>query len=231
MNSIQRLVPFLIIVAIVGLGTGGYFFSKYQKAQKEIQTIKTDPTTIQKAAQEETKKLLAEISKLIDLPSGEEPTVATVTDIEKLKDQPFFAKAKNGDKVIIYTNAKKAILYDPTAKKIIDVAPVNIGTGSAQIAPVSTKIVLRNGTTTTGLTNKIEPEVKKALPQAEIASKDSSSKTDYEKSVIVVLNDKSKDSADSLAKALNIGIGELPQGEAKPQDGDILVILGKDKSS
>jgi hypothetical protein len=127
------VTPFLILV-LIGAGAAGYFYYQYQKAQKEIQTIRTDPNAAQKATLEETKRLISEISKLIDLPSDEEPTVATITDVAKLKDQPFFAKAKNGDKVLIYPNAKKAILYDPTTHKILDVAPVNIGTPSAQLA-------------------------------------------------------------------------------------------------
>lgn len=63
----------------------------------------------------------------IVLPEGETPTVGTVTDPEKLKDQAFFEKAKIGYRVIIYTNAKKAILYDPDSDKIVEVAPLNIG--------------------------------------------------------------------------------------------------------
>ncbi len=81
----------------------------------------------QKITQEENSALIASIGKLILLPSGEQPTIATVTDPERLKEQAFFANAKKGDKVLIYTNARKAILYNPTSNKIIDIAPLNIG--------------------------------------------------------------------------------------------------------
>ena len=51
----------------------------------------------------------------------------------------FFSKAKVGDKVIIYTNARKAILYDPVAGKIVEVAPVNIGTPTTESAASAKK--------------------------------------------------------------------------------------------
>jgi hypothetical protein len=106
------------VLLIVGAsGSAGYFY-------KKLNDVKKDPT---QAAQQETDSVVAAVGKLIVLPTGEKPTLATVTDPEKLKDQPFFANAKAGYKVLIYTNAKKAILYDPTANKIVEVAPVNIG--------------------------------------------------------------------------------------------------------
>ncbi len=58
------------------------------------------------------------------------PTVATVSDPAKLQGQTFFANAKVGDKVLIYTNAKMAYLYDPISNKLINVAPLNIGTST-----------------------------------------------------------------------------------------------------
>ena len=73
------------------------------------------------------KSVVAEISKIMILPVGEDPTVATVADPEKLKGQSFFVNAKKDDKVLIYTNAKKAILYRPSERKIVEVAPLNIG--------------------------------------------------------------------------------------------------------
>ena len=78
----------------------------------------------------ETEALVDEVGKIILLPD-ETPTVATVTDLAPLKDQPFFANAKVDDKVLIYQGAKKAILYRPSEQRIIEVAPVNLGAGQA----------------------------------------------------------------------------------------------------
>ena len=77
-------------------------------------------------AQAEVDALISEVGSLIALPSDEKPTVATITDVEKLREQTFFKNAANGDKVLIYTNAKKAILYRPSEKKVLEVGAVNI---------------------------------------------------------------------------------------------------------
>lgn len=108
---------FFVALVLVFAGATAYFYTQYSN-------LKQNPAA---EAQEEVAKLVAQISKLMVLPDGEQPTVATVTDIDKLKDQPFFANAKNGNKVLIYTGAKKAILFDPITQKIIEVAPINIG--------------------------------------------------------------------------------------------------------
>lgn len=75
---------------------------------------------------EEEDKLIKKVGELIDLPADERPTVATVSDKDKIKDQPFFAKAENGDKVLIYTSAKKLILYRPSENRVVEVGAVNI---------------------------------------------------------------------------------------------------------
>lgn len=217
----SKFIPWIIggIVAVMVLAGGGYYF--YQQSQSP------KPPTDQAKAQQEVKRLVSEAGKLIELPTGEDPTVATITDITKLQDQSFFARAKNGDKVLIYTQAKKAILYDPQAKKILDVAPVNIGSPSAQQA--QPKIVLRNGTTTVGLTSRVETELKKSIPQLNVVSKENAQKSDFEKTIVVILSDSAKNLASNLAKILKVEVGSLPEGEVRPKDADILVILGKDR--
>lgn len=113
----KPLVPFLVIVIAV-------LAIQVIVLYKQISGLKQNP---QQIAQEVTKELIAEVGELILLPADEAPTVATVSDPEKLKDQPFFANAKAGDKVLIYTKAKKAFLYDPVGHKVVEVAPVNLG--------------------------------------------------------------------------------------------------------
>lgn len=71
-------------------------------------------------------RTLQKVSRIMVLPTNEEPTLATVTDLSKLKDQPFFANAQQGDKVLIYPRSLKAILYSPTKDKIIEVSSVNL---------------------------------------------------------------------------------------------------------
>lgn len=129
-NYRPKKIILLVIILLIAIGaTAGAAYYYY----KRLNDFKSNP---QKMTQEDTKTLVEKISKLIVLPTDEQPTVATVADPERLKDQPFFANAKKGDKVLIYTNAKKAILYDPVENKIVEVAPLNIGnTAGATTTP------------------------------------------------------------------------------------------------
>lgn len=75
----------------------------------------------------EVQALLATVGKLMVLPANETPTVATVRDLAALKGQSFFARAKVGDKVLIFFESKKAILYSPSENKVVEVAPISEG--------------------------------------------------------------------------------------------------------
>lgn len=224
----------IILLILIAATPSYYFYSQNQKAQKRLQ----NPETF---AKEESQALVKRVGLLIDLPTEEEPTIATISDKEKLKDQPFFTKAKNGDKVIIYTNARKAILYDPIANKIIDVAPVNIGPNnlsspSATIGNItpspssqSFKLFLLNGTATTGLTKKYEEALKGILPQAVVVDRDNAKKQDYQKTILVDLSGTKREESKQLATMLGIDVGNLPSGETKPEGADFLIIVGADK--
>ncbi|MBI2096145.1 MAG: hypothetical protein HYT43_00720 [Candidatus Taylorbacteria bacterium] len=70
--------------------------------------------------------IVERVAKLILLPSDETPTVAAVSDVNKLKNQPFFEKAKDGFYVLIYSKSKKAILYDPVKNQIVEVGALTL---------------------------------------------------------------------------------------------------------
>lgn len=111
----------VVVLLLAAVGSSVYFYTKYKDSQDKLK----HPEIIAKA---ETDVLVAKVGQLTALPSGEQPTVATVSDVSKLSKQTFFANAQNGDKVLIYSQAKKAFLFRPSTNKIINIAPLNINT-------------------------------------------------------------------------------------------------------
>lgn len=131
-NKLAAILGTVLVVA--GVGALGYLYYdarqevtdlKAQVAQKDqkIEQYKTNPEA---AAQEEVNRYIREVGELYALPEDEQPSVATVNDKEKLKDQPFFANAENGDVTLIYAKSKLAILYRPSTKQLIKVSSVTI---------------------------------------------------------------------------------------------------------
>jgi len=210
----------LVIVALLILTVGIYYFLQYQKTQQLLK----NPSL---AAQVESQSLVAKVGRLMDLPEGEQPTIATVSDVTKLQDQSFFKNAKNGDKVLIYTKAKKAILYDPKEDKIVEVTVLALEPTAtpANIQPVT--VALYNGTTTSGLATTIEKQLKDKKANVTVVQKANASKVDYTGTLVIDLTGKNASAANELAKLLGGSLGALPKGEIKPKDAQILVILGK----
>jgi len=93
----------------------------------KIRILTQDPLQVNA---QEVADISAKLSRLMVLPTDETPTLATVSDPEKLKGQAFFANAKAGFKVLVYAKAQKAILFDPYTNKIVEVAPINSNTSA-----------------------------------------------------------------------------------------------------
>lgn len=115
-NMGQKFVK-LIISALVGalllsIALAGYFYHQYRLSMaKPI---------------DEVAEVMREISESFILPEGEKPTLATVTDRDKLSGQAFFQRAENGDKVLLYAVSGKAILYRPSTKQIVDMTTITV---------------------------------------------------------------------------------------------------------
>lgn len=219
LKRIRKLfaVPVLSLLVIGAAGLAVYSYSLYQKSQAEVQRLQNP----QEAAKSDMARIVELVKNLIELPSDEQPTIATVIDASKLKDQQFFAHSENGDKLLIYTQARKAILYRPSTNKVVDVAPVNIGPAEGQIV----RVALYNGTDTQGAIAGTEEKLKKEVKNLQIVKKDNASRQDYAGLTVVDVNGNQKGAADQMAKVLGAKVESLPDGEVKP-DADLLVIVG-----
>ncbi|NTW89457.1 MAG: hypothetical protein HGB37_00905 [Candidatus Moranbacteria bacterium] len=243
------------VLLLAALGAAIYFYIAYRQA------IEARP------AESEVGQLIARISRFMELPAGETPTLATVTDKGKLSGQDFFAIAENGDKVLIYEKAAKAVLFRPSTGRVMNVAPINTsaetektsaepatqtlaespsenvtptepattdGAAAAQIqsAPVGkAKVALYNGSTTVGITTKVEKELATGLADSvEVVAKDAASKKDYEGVTVVDLSGARSQDASSIAGLLGGAVATaLPDSEATPEGADIVVIIGNVK--
>lgn len=229
----------LIILLCLAVGIASYFYYQLKNAG------------VAKVEVEETTELIKTIGKTLELPEGEVPTLATVTDREKLAEQPFFQKAENGDKVIIYTNSGRAILYRPSTKKIVDMTTVNVNTPAPTDAPQPSEsvtaampapgappdtvekvvvqnvpIALYNGSTKVGATNTLEDEIKAQFDTVEVVTKDKAVKNDYQGNLVIDLSGSNADLAKSIAESFAGTVGTLPDGETAPAGTDILIIVG-----
>lgn len=121
----KGMTAVLAILVILLAGSTYYFFDSFTKTNKELKTLKKDP---QANAKKEADEVTAQVGKLMNLPKDEKATIATIADKSKIdiKQQPFFTNAANGDKVLLYVKAKKAILFRVSTNKIIEVGTLNV---------------------------------------------------------------------------------------------------------
>lgn len=220
----------LTTLLLLAVGIASYFYYQYHN-------------TPQVKDAKEIEELVTTLGKVIVLPENETPTMATVTDKEKLAGQPFFQKSENGDKVLIYSQSGRAILYRPSTKKIVDVTAVNVNpqttpapaseTPSApapENSPVVTeknvKIAIYNGSGTVGVSNEMEKILRNFYPSATITTKETATAI-YDDTLVVDVTSKNTVMAESLSFAAKGKVGQLPEGEKTPSGADFLVIIGK----
>lgn len=190
------------VVIIVGLALfGGFYFKKYQN-------LKKNPPSPSVVAQQQTDELTGKIRKLYaTLPTDETPTIFEVTDKNAVKTQPFFAKAEKGDKALVYTKAKLAILYRPSTNQLINVSSVSIQ---------SNTVVKVYGPGRTAAEAK--------LTAAKITNSDGGdTATSLNGITVVDITGNNTANAQSVATTLGGQVGQLPTGETKPTGVDIAV--------
>jgi len=121
----KKRLAVVAIFLVVAILPSLYFYNKYQDSQAAIK----NPTAAQK---DEATKLVLKVKKHVVLPDNEDPVIATVNDINQFKNQTFFAEAQNGDNVLVYAKAKKAVLYRPSIDRVINMLPLTVETTPQQ---------------------------------------------------------------------------------------------------
>jgi hypothetical protein len=121
--SLRLLVIVTTIVFLVVAAAAGFFAMQFF-------ALKSSP----EVTDDETSRLIInKVEGIYMLPEGQ-PTVAKVQDTEKLNGQAFFEKAENGDYLVIYSEAKLALLYREGANKLVNVGPISVSDTAAQEA-------------------------------------------------------------------------------------------------
>ncbi len=95
-----------------------FMFVQYREAQSKLRAA--TPA----AAAQQVNDVVAKVRKLAVVPANETPTVATIKDVNKLKGYTFFAKARQGDKLLVFKKDNQAILYRPSTNQIVTISTV-----------------------------------------------------------------------------------------------------------
>lgn len=223
---VQVLIGLLVLTIMVSV----YFYIQWKRTLSEIQVENINTP-------EEIAQITAVISTFMQLPVGEEPTIATVLDAEQLRSQPFFVHSKNGDKVLIYIEAKKAILFRPENNRVIEVAPIFFDeTGEILAVPeidnesvvdaraAVTRVVYYNGSGVQGRAAEFEQLVQNTFDTIETVFVTSAFQT-YQGIQVVDLSGQHMSQAIELAEFFGGTVVDFPIDESRP-DADILIIIG-----
>lgn len=197
--------------------------------------------------------VIKEVKKTVNIPD-ETPQVLTVSDVEKLKVQPFFADAKNGDLVLAFPKAQKALLYRVMDSKVITYQQIFIpqpsedakqSTSSAKKveskpSPTNSekpknelvKVMILNGSKEKGLAKKAGDMLDEAVFEV-IGT--GNTKGDYEKTFVIDINKKAPvakiGKLMSTFSKVKVTAQKIPEKENIPPGADVVVILGSDFSS
>ena len=224
----SRLIFLVLIGSVAALG---YFYYQTRQEVRRLSSI----AGFDELAKREVEQVVEALGKLAVLPD-EEPIVATVTDKEALlKQSDFYKNAENGDRIIVYPNAKVAYIYSPAKNKIVNVGPFIVDNGQQSVeatqafesTPQVVSVEVRNGTEDPGLAGNIGSQIGTNIEDVEIVKVAGAGKTDYISSLVVDLSGgEFADKLKEIAELIGGQVGSLPEGETS-SDADILVIVGK----
>jgi hypothetical protein len=226
------------VIIFVGIG---YEFEHNKKESMNKKDISTEASLEKK----QIDLINTAVARNFGLAYDEDPVFATVTDIEKMRAQQFFVKIENDDKVLIYTQNKKIILFRPSTNKILNISQelgMNAGATNQNTTvanpddlansekandsgekTTSAKIVVANGARIGGLAQRIGEMLMNTFGVT--ISEKTNTIEKYKNTIVVDLSGSNSMLAQKIAGAVGGEVASLPEGEKAPS-ADILVIGG-----
>jgi heme/copper-type cytochrome/quinol oxidase subunit 2 len=120
-NRLPLIISMIAVVIVGALATTTFLL------YRQVQDLRDDPS---KVVTEQADQLKNKVAKIMQLPD-ETPAVITIKDVDKLKSQEdFFKDANNGDKILVFSVARKAVIYRESDNKVINAGPIVINTSS-----------------------------------------------------------------------------------------------------
>ena len=122
--TLSRTIFGLIIAICLTLTASTYYY--YQMYHNQLKAAALLPKVLSATEIRNPQSVLDAVSRIVYISPNEPVKTATVADKYQLPQDPFFAQAEDGDKIIILTDKQKAILYRPSINKVIDISSVEL---------------------------------------------------------------------------------------------------------
>lgn len=176
----------------------------------------------------ESQAIREQVGKLVMLPPGEEPAIATIGEGTQPTDR-LLEKSQAGDKLLLYYGSLKAYLYRPSLNKLVDIGPLTVDPSATEVQ--GTRITVVDGANMPDKAADYRTRLRSIFKDAAvIAPPQTAARSDHSRTVIVDLtNNQAKyNLVSNIAATLRVSQGVLPLGETAPADADILIVVGKD---
>lgn len=215
--SKKKLLIIKIVYAVVLVGAltaFGYYFIRYSQINSKYhEAIMTQD--------QRNQRTINQVGKIMDLPKDEAPVIFQVQDVAKLGNatvtKQFFASSQNNDVILAYKTANISIVYRPSGNRIVKTD--NYTNFIAAANPIKIAILAP-----ADQQSGIEKTITEKVLNADIVSK-GLAKVEELSSYVADATGQNATATSELAAKLGLPVGQLPEGELKPEGASLIVVI------
>ena len=112
-----------VVIAIV---LSGYYLLSNPSIQTDEGQKQTEINAIPQLDEKQVQEIVTQIEKVTPVKKDEKPVITEIVDVENLKKtNAFYKDAQNGDKLIVFAQDKKVIIYRPSTNQVINIAALS----------------------------------------------------------------------------------------------------------